>query len=217
MNSNRFLAGLSLAVALSCASPVHAQVLGGNVNGAVGGTLSGGTRGVDAMARGSVNGSIGANAQGAGRIREQAGDVTTGVKQRARATVDHTREGVESKVEQAQDTSASVATRAAVTANATTDATAKTASAAANSAIDVAGSAKSSADSTVAVAGSTAGSVKPQGTLENASQADLRNDGSSIDASAGQDTRANGGVKTKRLDVEADADASTSAEASVQR
>ena len=214
MNSYRFLAGLGLAAVLSCASPVHAQVLGGNVNGAVGGTLSGGTHGVDAMTRGSMNGSIGADAHGAGRIRDRASGVTEGVKQRTRATVDNTRAGVESKVEQAQDTSASVATRAAVTTSGTADAAANSAGAAANSAVDAAGSAKGSADSAVATAGSTAGSVQSQGKLENAAQADLRSDGPSTSAAASQDTQAKGGVKTKRMDVEADAEASSSVEAS---
>lgn len=89
MNTRRFVAGLALATALSFALPLHAQVLGGNVNSAVGGTLSGGTRGVDAMARGSIDGSVGVDARDAGRIRDRATDVSGRVQQSTRATVDH--------------------------------------------------------------------------------------------------------------------------------
>ncbi|MCI0436907.1 MAG: hypothetical protein L0271_25195, partial [Gemmatimonadetes bacterium] len=75
MNSNGFLASLAAAAVLVCTAPVQAQVLGGNVSGAVNGTLSGGVRGADAMTRGSVNGSIGADATGVGRIRDRATEV----------------------------------------------------------------------------------------------------------------------------------------------
>ena len=228
MNSHRFLAGLALAAALSCASPVDAQVLGGNVNGAVGGTLSGGTRGVDAMARGSMNGSVGVDARGAGRIRDRATDVTGSVQQRTRATVDHTRTDVQTKVEQAQDTSASVATRAVVTADGAADVAAKSADATAQAAAGVAGSAKGSVDSTAASAKGNvdstvegASSAVPstpsaQGTLENAAQADLSTDGSRTRASTSHDTRAKGDVSGQRLDLDADASASSSAEAEVK-
>jgi hypothetical protein len=203
MNTRRFVAGLALATALSFASPLHAQVLGGNVNSAVSGTLSGGTRGVDAMARGSIDGSVGVDARDAGRIRDRATDVSGRVQQSTRATADHTRANVQSKVEQAQDTSASVATHTAVTAKGTAEVAGQKADATARSAIGVAGSAKSNVDSTAA---SARGSVD---------SADLSTDGSRTRASTNHNTRAKGNVSGERLDVDTDANASASAEAEV--
>jgi hypothetical protein len=216
MNTRRFVAGLALATALSCASPVHAQVLGGNVNGAVGGTLSGSTRGVDAMARGSMNGTLDVDARDVGRIRDRATDVSGHAQRSTRATIDHTRANVQSKVEQAQGTSASVATRAVVTADGAADVAADNADASAKAAASVAGSAKGNVDSTVEGA-SSAGNSTPsaQGTLENATKADLRTDGSRSRASTSHDTRAKGDVGDERLDLGADASASGSAEAEV--
>ena len=51
------------------------------------------------------------------------------------------------------------------------------------------------------------------GALENAAQSDLSSDGSSSKASAKHDSKANSGVKTKRMDVQADTQSSNSVEA----
>ncbi len=318
MNTHRYFASVAVAAVLTCASPAYAQVLGGNVNGALGGTISGGARGVDAMTRGSVGGSISAD--------------TDGLKRRTRETVDYTRDRAQSKVEQAQDTSASVATSTTATVNGAANAAAVGAAGSANTAVDVAGSTAGSIDSTVDTAGSAAGSAqstissidstvdaagsassgasvinkagnaaveKPQsgtkpnqgvlangaldgalssganmdetgltavgegsgradgavhrgkgvakradretdesgkrddnasrkprdkgilanGAVDNATQSDFTMDGSSARASAKNDSKTSGGVKTKRMDVEAEAQSSNSveADASAQR
>jgi hypothetical protein len=64
---------------------------------------------------------------------------------------------------------------------------------------------------------SSAGNSTPsvQGTLENATKADLRTDGSRSRASTSHDTRAKGAVSGQPLDLGADASASGSAEAEV--
>ncbi|HEY4645159.1 MAG TPA: hypothetical protein VIH25_02655 [Steroidobacteraceae bacterium] len=219
MNTHRLIAKIAAATVLMCAAPVYAQVLGGNIGGGLGGTLTGGAHGVDAMTRGSVNGSISGNADG--------------ITRRGRQAVGATRDRVESKVEQAQDTSASVATSASATASGAVNGAASNAAGAADTSFDVAGSAAGSASSSANVVehAGDAAEKKPQpgltpsagvlanGTLDTASQTDVRTDGSSTNASAKHDSNASGGVKTKRMDVQADAQTSSSVEAgaSMQR
>ena len=215
MNIRHLVARLALATALSCASPLHAQVLGGSVNSAVGGTLSGGARSVDAMGSGSLNGSLGVDASGAGHMRDRAGHVTGSVQKSTRAAIDHTRQGTETKAERAQGISASVATGAAVTANGAAELAAQRADATANSAVGVAGSAQGTLDSTVQDAGSAASSQSGQATLDSAAQADLLSEGSVSRASTADSTQASGTRNSDGLDLEAGASASSSTEASV--
>jgi hypothetical protein len=71
-------------------------------------------------------------------------------------------------------------------------------------------------DSTVQGTSSTVNSApSAEAALENATQADLGTNGSGTSASARHDGKAKGGVDGQRLDLEADASASSSAEASV--
>jgi hypothetical protein len=60
MNTKRFCASAAAISLVALALPVHAQLLGGNVNGALGGTLSGGLRNSDVVTRGDMTGSLGA-------------------------------------------------------------------------------------------------------------------------------------------------------------
>lgn len=130
-----FYIGAAVAAVLSTA-PVNAQVLGGNVAGGLGGTLSGGMRDMGVITQGSGNGSFGGSLD-TGSLHRSTSDITGRATNRVRNTAgtarDRTRSGlngVRAKTESAANVATSAAENAAGNATAATqqiDATANVA------------------------------------------------------------------------------------------
>jgi hypothetical protein len=95
-------------VAVMACSAAHAQVLGGNVGGALNGTLGGGLHDTSVLTNGSANGSFGGELDTGSTIGRARGvaDQTTS---RARSASANVRNRTESTVAGARETSANVA------------------------------------------------------------------------------------------------------------
>ena len=119
MNTRTLMLGAVIAAALNC-SPANAQVLGGNVGGAVNGTLSGGMRDLGVITHGGAAGSLGADLD-TGSLHRTTRDTLDRTTTRARNTAAAARKRAESTVGEASSTSANVATSAAATATQSID------------------------------------------------------------------------------------------------
>ena len=86
MFNRRYLAGASLSMALVIANPAYADLLGGNADGALNGTLSGRVGEIGGMADGRATGSIGAQTGAIDRVGRGTGDVAGRAKNRTEAT-----------------------------------------------------------------------------------------------------------------------------------
>lgn len=110
-----FYIGAAVAGLLSAAA-VNAQVLGGNVAGGLGGTLSGGMRDMNVITQGSGNGSFGGSLD-TGSLRRSTTDITGRATSRVHGTTDIARERTRSGLNGARaktESAANVATGAAV-------------------------------------------------------------------------------------------------------
>ena len=110
---NTCIAAAILAV-MTC-SAAHAQVLGGNVGGALNGTLGGGLRDTSVLTDGSATGSFGGELDTASTI-DRTRDVADQTTRHARNTSAKVRNRAESTVTSARDTSANVVSSTAAAA-----------------------------------------------------------------------------------------------------
>lgn len=117
---NTFSAAAIVAV-MTC-SAAHAQVLGGNVGGALNGTLGGGLRDSSVLTHGGADGSFGGELDTGSMLHKTRGaaDETT---RRARNVGTNVRNRTESTAASARDKSATAASSAASTAHAAKDST----------------------------------------------------------------------------------------------
>lgn len=112
MKTRTLFLGAAIAAVLNCTA-VNAQVLGGNVAGGLGGTLSGGMRDTSVLTRG--NGDLGADID-TGGLRRTTRDTMGRTTDRVRDTAGATRNRAESTVGKVRNKSANVATSAAANA-----------------------------------------------------------------------------------------------------
>lgn len=120
-----FYIGAAVAGLLSAAA-VNAQVLGGNVAGGLGGTLSGGMRDTSVITQGSGNGSFGGSLD-TGSLRRSTTDITGRATSRVHGTTETVRErtrsglnGTRAKTESAANVATGTAVDAAGNATAAT-------------------------------------------------------------------------------------------------
>lgn len=114
MNIRTLMIGATFATVLNCAA-AHAQVLGGDIGGAVGGTLSGGMRDMGVITHGNAAGSLGTDLD-TGSLHRSTRDTLDRTTTRARNTAGAARNRAESTISSARDSSANIATSAAATA-----------------------------------------------------------------------------------------------------
>lgn len=118
MKIHRYLAGATMALALTVASPVNADLLGGSAVGAVGTTVSGRMDPVSGTAVGRVTGSIGAQTNAIDRAGEHTRTLGGRVKDRAGATVGAAKDRAESTSDHARDAAVGASTQATAAAEA---------------------------------------------------------------------------------------------------
>jgi hypothetical protein len=157
MKMRKTFSAAAIVAVLAC-SAAHAQVLGGNVGGALNGTLGGGLHDTSVLTNGNANGSFGGELD-TGPAFDRVHGAADQTTRRARNAGANVRNRTESTVASARDTSANVVTSTAAAAKKDADAAPKLDSVTSDVNGSASGNAAASRDGVVADAAADAAGV----------------------------------------------------------